>query len=119
MTDATQFRNDNLREESQVAFFGEASFQLSDELNVAVGARRYDLDYDFQGYGAWRYGNRPLSVDDNDATNDVRPKVTGGRDYGTNFSGLRPLNTEDTMLKFTVSFTPSDDTLFYATWSEG
>ena len=119
LSDATQFRNDNLREESQVAFFGEASFQLSDELNVAVGARRYDLDYDFQGYGAWRYGNRPLNVDDNNSTNDVRPKVTGGRDYGTNFSGLRPLNTEDTMLKFTVSFTPSDDTLFYATWSEG
>ena len=119
LTDATQFRNDNLREESQVAFFGEASFQLSDELNVAVGARRYDLDYDFQGYGAWRYGNRPIAVDDNDSTNDVRPTKTGGRDYGTNFSGLRPLNTEDTMLKFTVSFTPSDDTLFYATWSEG
>jgi len=116
---ATQFRNDNLREEYQVAFFGEASFQLSDELNVAIGARRYDLEYDYQGYGAWRYGNRPIFVDDNDATNDIRPKVTGGRDYGTNFTGIRPLNTEDTMLKFTVSFTPSDDTLFYATWSEG
>jgi len=119
VTSATQFRNDNLREESQVAFFGEANFQLSDELNVSVGARRYDLDYDFQGYGAWRYGNRPLSVDDGDSTNDVRPQVTGGRDYGTNFVGLRPLNAEDTMLKFTVSFTPSDDTLLYATWSEG
>ena len=58
-------------------------------------------------------------MDDNDATNDIRPKVTGGRDYGTNFTGIRPLNTEDTMLKFTVSFTPSDDTLLYATWSEG
>ena len=116
---ATQFRNDNLREEYQVAFFGEASFQLSDELNVAMGARRYDLEYDYQGYGAWRYGNRPIFVDDDDATNDIRPTVTGGRDYGTNFTGIRPLNTEDTMLKFTVSFTPSDDTLLYATWSEG
>ena len=116
---ATQFRNDNLREEQQVAIFGEANFQLSDELSVAVGARQYDLDYDFQGYGAWRYGNRPLLVDDGDPSNDVRPNVTGGRDYASQFANLRPLNTEDTMMKFTVSFTPSDDALFYASWSEG
>ena len=70
-TAATQFRNDNLREESQIAFFGEVNFQLSDELNVAVGARRYDLDYKYQGYGAWRYGNKPLLVNDDDPTNDV------------------------------------------------
>ena len=119
-TAATQFRNDNLREESQTAVFGEINFQLSDELNVAVGARKYDLEYDFQGYGAWRYGKRPLLVDDDQGpTNDVRPTITGGRDYGTNFTGIRPLNTEDTMMKFTLGYAPSDDTLFYATFSEG
>jgi len=116
---ATNFRNDNLREESQTAIFGEVNFQLSDELNIAVGARKYDLDYTYQGYGAWRYGNRPLLVGDDDPTNDVRPNVTGGRDYGTNFTGLNPLNSEDTMMKFTLSYTPSDDSLFYATFSEG
>jgi len=121
-TAATQFRNDNLREESQIALFGEVNFQLSDELNVAVGARSYDLDYKYQGYGAWRYGAKPLLVDDADPTNDVRPtgrKSTGGRDYGTNFTGLNPINTEDTMMKFTLTYTPSDDALFYATFSEG
>ena len=117
---ATQFRNDNLRTENQTAFFGEIDFQLSDELNVAVGARKYDLDYDFQGYGAWRYGNRPLLVDDADPTNDVRPQVTGGRDYASQFTtALRPLNSKDTMMKFTLSYTPNDDVLFYATFSEG
>ena len=117
---ATQFRNDNLRTEEQFALFGEIDFQLSDELNVAVSARKYDLDYNFTGYGAWRYGNRPLLVDDADPTNDVRPNVTGGRDYATKFtSAIRPLNTEDTMMKFTLSYTPNDDLLVYATWSEG
>jgi len=120
ITAATQFRNDNLREESQTAFFGQIDFQLSDELAVSVGARKYDLDYDFQGYGAWRYGNRPLLIDDADATNDVRPQVTGGRDYGTNFtSALRPLTNKDTMMKFSMAYTPSDDVLLYASWSEG
>ena len=117
---ATQFRNDNLRTEEQFALFGEIDFQLSDELNVAVSARKYDLDYNFTGYGAWRYGNRPLLVDDADPSNDVRPKVTGGRDYATKFtSAIRPLNTEDTMMKFTLSYTPNDDLLYYASWSEG
>ncbi|MEC9415642.1 MAG: TonB-dependent receptor, partial [Pseudomonadota bacterium] len=118
-TAATQFRNDNLREESQTALFGEINFQLSDELNVAVGARKYDLDYTYRGYGAWRYGNKPILVDDGDPDNDVRPTKTGGRDYGTNFTGLNPLNTEDTMMKFTLSYTPDDNNLFYATFSEG
>lgn len=117
---ATQFRNDNLRTEKQTAVFGEIDFQLSDELNVAVSARKYDLDYDFTGYGAWRYGNRPLLVDDADPSNDVRPNVTGGRDYATKFtSAIRPISTKDTMMKFTLSYTPSDDLLLYTTWSEG
>ena len=120
VTAATQFRNDNLRTENQTALFGEIDFQLSDELNVAVGARKYDLDYDFQGYGAWRYGNRPILVDDADPSNDVRPNTVGGRDYASQFTtALRPLNSEDTMMKFTLSYTPNDDVLFYATFSEG
>ena len=119
VTAGTQFRNDNLRTESQTALFGEVNLQVTDDVNLAWGFRKYDLEYDFQGYGAWRYGNRPIFVDDNDATNDIRPNVTGGRDYATNFTGIRPLKRNDTIMKFTASFTPSDDTLIYATFSEG
>ena len=82
MTDSTQFRNDNTRTEEQIAVFGEISFAVTDALTVAIGARYYDLDYGFTGYGAWRYGNRPLFIDDNDPTNDIYPARTGGRDYG-------------------------------------
>ena len=61
-----------------------------------------------------------MLVDDADPANDVRPTVTGGRDYATKFtSAIRPLNTEDTMMKFTLSYTPNDDLLVYATWAEG
>tara|TARA_B100001179_G_scaffold178280_1_gene133581 strand:- start:362 stop:3025 length:2664 start_codon:yes stop_codon:yes gene_type:complete len=119
VTAGTQFRNDNLRTENQTAIFGEVNFELTDAINLTAGFRKYDLEYDFQGYGAWRYGNRPIFVDDNDATNDIRPNVTGGRDYATNFTGIRPLNVDDTLMKFTASFTPNDDTLIYATFSEG
>jgi outer membrane receptor protein involved in Fe transport len=116
----TQFRNDNHRTEEQTAFFAELTYQVTDNVAVTGAARYYDLDYSFTGYGAWRYGNRPLFVDDADSTNDVRPTMTGGRDYQTNFAQLQPLNVSDTIYRFSASWTPEGtDTLLYATWSEG
>jgi outer membrane receptor protein involved in Fe transport len=116
---ATQFRNDNLRTEEQMALFGEVRWDITDRLTAAVGARYYQLDYTFLGYGAWRYGNRPLFVDDSDPTNDIRPNVTGGRSYGTTFEGLNPIEIDDTILKFTLSYAATDNLLLYGTWSEG
>ena len=116
---ATQFRNDNHRTEEQIAVFGELSYDLTETLTIAGSARYYDLEYGFTGYGAWRYGNRPLFVDDADPTNDVRPNITGGRDYGQKFNVLQPISTTDTITKFTVTWTPSDDLLLYVTSSEG
>ncbi|MGI9271967.1 MAG: TonB-dependent receptor [Woeseiaceae bacterium] len=118
-SEATQFRNDNRRTEEQFAVFGELRFDVSDQFSLAVGARYYDLEYDFEGYGAFRYGNRPLFVDDDDPTNDIRPNVTGGRDYAVNLGPIAPIKTDDTIVKFTASWTPNADSLFYATWSEG
>ncbi|MGI9232557.1 MAG: TonB-dependent receptor [Woeseiaceae bacterium] len=116
---ATQFRNDNTRTEEQFALFGEISWDITDTLNAALGFRYYDLEYGFEGYGAFRYGNRPLFVDDDDPANDIRPAVTGGRDYAVNLDLIEPLKTDDTIVKFTVSWAPGGDSLFYATWSEG
>ena len=116
---ATQFRNDNTRTEEQVAIFGEVSWSITDSFRVAAGFRYYDLEYGFKGYGGWRYGNRPLFVDDDDPTNDIRPETTGGRDYEVNLDLIEPLKTDDTIFKFTASWAPGDNSLFYATWSEG
>jgi len=119
VNEATQFRNDNLRTEEQIALFGEVSWDISDQFNLAVGARYYDLDYGFLGYGAFRYGNRPLFVDDDDPTNDIRPARTGGRDYDVNFGELEPITVDDVLFRYTLSYTPDDDKLIYVTWSEG
>ncbi|MED5582661.1 MAG: TonB-dependent receptor, partial [Pseudomonadota bacterium] len=116
----TQFRNDNTRTEEQTALFAELTYQVTDNIAITGAARYYDLDYGFTGYGAWRYGNRPLFVDDADPSNDIRPTMTGGRDYQTNFNELQPLNVSDTIYRFSASWTPEDsNTLIYATWSEG
>ena len=116
----TQFRNDNTRTEEQTAIFGEITYDVSDSVTLTAAARHYDLDYGFTGYGAWRYGNRPLFVDDADPDNDVRPGLTGGRDYVTGFNSLQPLSVSDTIYRLGASYTPAGtDTLFYMTWSEG
>jgi iron complex outermembrane receptor protein len=115
----TQFRNDNTRTEKQIAVFGELTWEITEAWSVTMGARYYDLEYGFKGYGAWRYGNRPLFVDDDDPSNDIRPAVTGGRDYEFNFAELEPIKVDDVITKLTVSWKPSDRALLYATWSEG
>ncbi len=119
VTQATHFRNDNTRTEEQMALFGELAFDITDQLTLAVSARYYDLEYGFTGYGAWRYGNRPLFIDDADPTNDIRPSVTGGRDYAVQLGNIQPLNTDDTITKATLSYRLTDDVLFYVTMSEG
>ena len=116
---ATHFRNDNHRNEEQIAYFGELSYDITENITVAGSARYYDLEYGFTGYGAWRYGNRPLFTDDADPSNDVRPNVTGGRDYAQKFNVLQPISTTDTITKLTVTWTPTDDLLLYVTSSEG
>ena len=82
------------------------TWDITDTLNASLGFRYYDLEYGFKGYGAWRYGNRPLFVDDDDPNNDIRPNRTGGRDYEVNLDLIEPLKTDDTIVKFTVSWAP-------------
>lgn len=111
--------NDIFRRQEQIAVFGELSFDITDALTVAGSARYYDLEYDLTGYGAWVYGNRSLFTDDADPSNDIRPNLTGGRDYGIVFGEAAPLSIDDVITKLTVTWTPTDDLLFYVTSSEG
>ncbi len=47
--DSTIFVNDFTRKEDQIAYFGEVTFQMTDDISVRLGARDYDLDFEFQG----------------------------------------------------------------------
>lgn len=52
----TTFVNNFTREESQVAVFGELSFDFTDSLTGSIGARWYDLDYEFTGSTGSSFG---------------------------------------------------------------
>jgi len=54
----TTFYNDYTRTEEETAFFGEVSFDLTDDLTVALSARRYDLKSQLQGASNFSFGCR-------------------------------------------------------------
>ena len=54
----TTFYNDYTRTEEETAFFGEVSFDLTDDLTVSLSARRYDLKSQLEGASNFSFGCR-------------------------------------------------------------
>jgi iron complex outermembrane recepter protein len=104
------FFNDITRTEQQIAAFGELSYDIvPDELTVTLGMRYYESESDFTG--STNFANGPFTggVDQD-----------SGRDY--DLSGghtTEPLTADDIITKVNLSYMPTDDTLFYGTYSEG
>lgn len=53
---ATTFVNSFTRNEEQLAFFGEFAFDITENLSFSIGARAYDLDYEFIGSTGSSFG---------------------------------------------------------------
>ena len=106
------FMNDAIRDEEQFAAFGEVTFHATEQLAVTLGARYYDIETSLVGSSNFA----TLCGDFNCGPED---DGDGGRSYDVIFAGNLPLKEDDTILKASVAWTPSDDLLFYGTWSEG
>ena len=52
----TVFVNNFTREEDQVAFFGEFSFDITEQLSASIGARAYDIDFELRGSTGSSFG---------------------------------------------------------------
>ena len=104
-----QFTNDIVRPEEETAFFGELSVNITEDLAATVGARQYTLETGFEGFSAFRYGNRPVPNLAGERGVTVMPNVTGGRDYATNLGGFQPLEVDDVITRFGLSWHASDD----------
>ena len=106
--------NDAIRDEEQFAVFGELTFNVSDQFAITLGARNYNIETSLVGSSNFATlcpaAPAPCTAaDDGD----------GGRSYDVIFAGQLPLKEDDTILKGSVSWRPSDDLLFFATYSEG
>ncbi len=103
------FRNDILRTDEQIAMFGEATADLSDEWALTLGMRWYDVEVDMKGSAAGSFGNFGATTDNN-----------AGNNLDTLFSGENDkAQTDGWIGKVSLAWTPSDNQLYYATWSEG
>jgi len=52
----TTFVNNFTREEEQIAFFGEFTFDITEDISAGFGFRTYDLDYEFTGSTGSSFG---------------------------------------------------------------
>ena len=109
------FYNDITRTEEQIAVFGEFSYDVLDSLTLAIGARWYDIESDFEGSS--NFANGPFVGFDSVV---AQPAGSGGRDYDLSFGHTdEPLDQDDTIFRFTASYTTPNENLAYFTWSEG
>lgn len=103
------FRNDVLRTDQQIAAFGELSFDFSDQFSTTIGARWYDVEVDLEGSAAGSFGNFGATADNN-----------AGNNLNELFSGENDTAQSDGVIgKVSFSWTPTDNMLYYVTWSEG
>ena len=59
---STIFVNNFTREEDQIAFFGEFSFDITDQVSASIGARNYDIDFEFTGSTGSSFGCKGSAV---------------------------------------------------------
>ncbi len=117
------FRNDILRTDEQIGVFGEATFDLlPDTLSLTFGVRYFNVDVDFEGSANSAFDILfPATGPDGEPVD----AQTFGTNLSTQFAPDNPFgapdsaSTEGVIFKGNASWTPTDDLLFYFTFSEG
>ncbi|MBK1638551.1 outer membrane receptor protein involved in Fe transport [Rhodothalassium salexigens DSM 2132] len=104
------FFNDITRTEEQIAVFGEATFEVVPGLwDVTFGARWFDIDVSLVGSSNFAFGNLAGDGGDSDSGNNLDETL----------AGFRPAEEKDVIFKAGTTFTPTEDLLFFFTWSQG
>ncbi|MFK7915225.1 MAG: TonB-dependent receptor [Pseudomonadales bacterium] len=141
------FRNDVKREDEQRGVFAEVTWDINEQWAVTAGARYYDVEVDFEGSANSSFCNSFSAADVNafgtdisdlyngdgqvtfrgscDPANQITYTLADIDDPATPAAIVGALQAPDkaeadgVIGKFNVSWTPNDNTLLYATWSEG
>ena len=111
----TIFRNDVLRTDQQFGIFGEATWDLTDQFALTVGGRYYEVEVDLKGSANSSFYNLFADTDQQVFGTNISDIYSGNHS-----SGAPDKAKADGMIyKVTGEWTPSDNVLFYATYSEG
>ena len=117
------FINDITRTEKQLAFFGEFSFDITDQLTATVGTRYYDIETTLHGWSGGPYAGECLDGGPAKSFSQVSfclfkaDKEVNNSNLDTKFA--KPLKAHDWVPKYSLSYAFTDDLLVYGIYSEG
>ena len=109
------FFNDIKRTDEQRGVFGEVSFAMSDTTELSVGARWYDIAVDFEGSANSSFYNGFGNPDTQQFGSNLSAQYAPGNANGYPDKA----ETDGVIGKVTYSWKPSEDKMYYVTWSEG
>ena len=109
------FFNDIKRTDEQKGFFGELNIALSDTSELTLGLRWYDIQVDFEGSANSSFYNGFGAPDTQQFGSNLSAQYAPGNANGYPDKA----KTDGTIGKVTYSWNPSDDVMYYVTWSEG
>jgi len=95
------FFNDLIPKSSQIAYFGELTFDFAEDWSTTIGLRHYDIDLEVNG----SFNFAPYGAVDNDS--------------GGTLNDVEPVNSKDTIGKVTLKNKFNENVLFYGTYSQG
>ena len=109
------FFNDIRRTDKQQGVFGELTIDTSETSELTVGARWYDIEVDFEGSANSSFGNGFGNSDQQRFGSNLSTQ------YAPNNANGYPdkAQTDGVIGKVTYSWNPSEDIMYYVTWSEG
>ncbi|HIK77758.1 MAG TPA: TonB-dependent receptor [Gammaproteobacteria bacterium] len=109
------FFNDIKRTDEQKGFFGELNIALNDTSELTIGARWYDIQVDFEGSANSSFYNGFGAPDTQQFGSNLSAQYAPGNANGYPDKA----ETDGVIGKVTYSWNPSDDVMYYVTWSEG
>ena len=109
------FRNDVKRTDKQMGLFGEATYDINDQFAVTFGARWYDVEVDLEGSANSSFFNLYQDQDLQLAGTNISAQFAPGNSVGAPDKAA----ADGMIYKLTGNWTPTENLLFYATYSEG
>ena len=109
------FFNDIKRTDEQKGVFASLNIALSDTSELTLGLRWYDIQVDFEGSANSSFYNGFGAPDTQQFGSNLSAQYAPGNANGYPDKA----KTDGVIGKVTYAWNPSDDVMYYATWSEG
>ena len=109
------FFNDIKRTDEQKGVFSSLNIALSDTSELTLGLRWYDIQVDFEGSANSSFYNGFGAPDTQQFGSNLSAQYAPGNANGYPDKA----KTDGVIGKVTYAWNPSDDVMYYATWSQG